>query len=345
MTNLDWPYSIARKAILAFDSYAARGGSTGALHLDANENPYAPPPLVGVKNFNRYPEQQPAALRHRLADVYGTKPERIMFGRGADEGIEILLRTFCEDGKDSVLICPPTFGYYATCAAIQGANIIEVPLDKNYQWDIKGIHKAARKTDALKAIFICSPNNPTGNEIARQAVLDLAKSFPNIFIVVDEAYIEFSETQSFVGDIDEYPNLVILRTLSKAYALAGVRGGSAIADERVIELMLKVLPPYPVPRPVENAVMNALAPAAMGVHAERLEETLVERERMAQELIKSPFVRTVYPSSANFLLLDVQDDEALMAELNKRAIKIRDYRSTTGQTWRHGPTPDLQGGS
>ena len=331
MTNLDWPYSIARKAILAFDSYAARGGSTGALHLDANENPYAPPPLVGVKNFNRYPEQQPAALRHRLADVYGTKPERIMFGRGADEGIEILLRTFCEDGKDSVLICPPTFGYYATCAAIQGANIIEVPLDKNYQWDIKGIHKAARKTDALKAIFICSPNNPTGNEIARQAVLDLAKSFPNIFIVVDEAYIEFSETQSFVGDIDEYPNLVILRTLSKAYALAGVRGGSAIADERVIELMLKVLPPYPVPRPVENAVMNALAPAAMGVHAERLEETLVERARMAQELIKSPFVRTVYPSSANFLLLDVQDDEALMAELNKRAIKIRDYRSTTGR--------------
>ena len=331
MTDLNWPYSIARKAILAFDSYSARGGSTGALHLDANENPYAPPPLVGVKDFNRYPEQQPSALRHRLADIYGTKPERIMFGRGADEGIEILLRTFCEDGQDSVLICPPTFGYYATCAAIQGANIVEVPLDENYQWNIEGIHKTASETANLKAIFICSPNNPTGNEIARQAVLDLAKAFPETFIIVDEAYIEFSDAQSFVADIDDFPNLMVLRTLSKAYALAGVRGGSAIADERVIDLMLKVLPPYPVPRPVETTVMNALAPAAMGVHAERLEESLSERKRMAHALEKSPFVKKVYPSSANFLLLEVKNDDALMSELNKRAIKIRDYRTTTGR--------------
>ncbi len=329
--TLEWPYSIARKAILAFDSYSARGGSTNALHLDANENPYAPPPITGAKDFNRYPEQQPAALRQRLADIYGTKPERLMVGRGADEGIEILLRTFCEDGQDSILICPPTFGYYKTCADIQGTNTVEVPLDENYQWDIEGIHKAAKATDNLKAIFICSPNNPTGNEIKRQAVLDLAQAFPTIFIVVDEAYIEFSEVESFVGDIDDYPNLVILRTLSKAYALAGVRGGSAIADERVIALMLKVLPPYPIARPVENAIMVALAPAAMGVHAERLAETLSERDRMLNELAKSPFVKTVYPSAANFLLLDVKDDEDLMRELNKRAIKIRDYRSTTGR--------------
>jgi len=217
----EWPYSVARKAVLAFDTYSARGGSTNALHLDANENPYAPPPLTGTTDFNRYPEQQPTALRQRLADIYGTKPERIMVGRGADEGIEILLRTFCEDGKDSVLICPPTFGYYKTCADIQGAKTVEVPLDENYQWDIPNIHKTSSDTKNLKAIFICSPNNPTGNEIARQAVLDLAKAFPNIFIVVDEAYIEFSETESFVGDIDSHPNLVILRTLSKAYAFKG----------------------------------------------------------------------------------------------------------------------------
>ena len=329
--QLEWPYSVARKAILAFDSYSARGGSTKALHLDANENPYAPPPLTGTTDFNRYPEQQPTALRQRLANIYCTKPERVMVGRGADEGIEILLRTFCEDGQDSVLICPPTFGYYKTCADIQGAKTVEVPLDENYQWDIPKIHKTASETQSLKAIFICSPNNPTGNEITRQAVLDLAKSFPDIFIVVEEAYIEFADTESFVGDIDTYPNLVVLRTLSKAYALAGVRGGSAIADERVIALMLKVLPPYPIARPVENAIMNALSPAAMGVHAERLSETLAERDRMAKELAKSPYIKTVYPSAANFLLLDVKDDEALMRELNKRAIKIRDYRSTTGR--------------
>lgn len=336
MTNastpiLDWPYSIARKAILAFDSYSARGGSTNALHLDANENPYAPPPLTGTTDFNRYPEQQPAALRQRLADIYGTMPERIMVGRGADEGIEILLRTFCEDGQDAILICPPTFGYYKTCADIQGAKTIEVPLDENYEWDIPNIHKTATETQNLKAIFVCSPNNPSGNEIKREAILELAKSFPNIFIVVDEAYIEFSETESFVGDIDVYPNLVILRTLSKAYALAGVRGGSAIADERVIALMLKVLPPYPIARPVENAIMNALAPAAMGVHAQRLSENLSERTRMATELAKSPFIKTVYPSAANFLLLELEDAPGLMRELNKRAIKIRDYRSTIGR--------------
>ena len=329
--NTDWPYSITRKAILAFDSYSARGGSTNALHLDANENPYAPPPVTGAKDFNRYPEQQPKALRQRLADIYGTKPERLMVGRGADEGIEVLLRTFCEDGQDSILICPPTFGYYKTCADIQGAATIEVPLDENYQWNVEAIKKTAATTSNLKAVFICSPNNPTGSEIARESVLDLAKTFPNTFIVVDEAYIEFSEHESFVDDIDIYANLVILRTLSKAYALAGVRGGVAIADERVIELMLKVLPPYPIARPVENAIMNALAPAAMGVHAERLSETLSERERMFTELSKSTFINKVFPSAANFLLLDVKDDEGLMRELNKRAIKIRDYCSTTGR--------------
>ncbi len=331
MSKLEWPYSIARKAVLTFNSYSARGGSTNALHLDANENPYAPPPVAGAGGFNRYPEQQPSALRQRLADIYDTKPERILVGRGADEGIEILIRTFCEDGQDSILICPPTFGYYKTVADIQGANTVEVPLNDSYQWDVDGIYKAASETNGLKAIFLCSPNNPTGNEIARESVLEMAKTFPDIFIVVDEAYIEFSESRSFVGDITDFPNLVVLRTLSKAYALAGVRGGCAIADERVIELMLKVLPPYPIARPVEKAILSALAPAAMGIHAERLAENLEERERMSQDLTKSPFVKTVYPSSANFLLLEVKDDEALVRELNKRAIKIRDYRSTTGK--------------
>lgn len=329
--SLEWPYSITRKAIRAFHSYSARGGSTNALHLDANENPYAPPPIVGATDYNRYPEQQPAALRQRLSDIYGTSPDNLMVGRGADEGIEVLLRTFCEDGQDSVLICPPTFGYYKTCADIQGANTVEVPLNDNYEWDVEAILKTGAETPNLKAIFICSPNNPSGNEISRNSVIELATAFPDTLLVIDEAYIEFSNSKSFVDEIANHKNLVVLRTLSKAYALAGVRGGVAIADKRVIALMLKVLPPYPIARPVEVAIMNALAPAAMGVHAERLTETLSERERMFIELSKSPYIKTVYPSAANFLLLDVEDDTGLMRELSKRGIKIRDYRKSFGR--------------
>ena len=145
----DWPNSIARKSIVDFVAYSARGGATGALHLDANESPYAPPPVKGAEGYNRYPEQQPSALRQRLADLYGATIEQIMIGRGADEAIEVLLRTFCEAGQDNILICSPTFGYYKTCAQIQGASIIDVPLDENYQWDSKAIISAAEKACLL----------------------------------------------------------------------------------------------------------------------------------------------------------------------------------------------------
>ena len=326
----DWPNNIARKSIVEFAAYSARGGTTGALHLDANESPYAPPPVRGAKGYNRYPEQQPTALRQRLADLYGTITERVMVGRGADEAIEVLLRTFCEAERDEVMICSPTFGYYKTCAQIQGTGIIDVPLGKNYQWDTKAIIKAADKAASLKLIFLCTPNNPTGTIIKDDLVEQLCQRFPKSLIVIDEAYQEFSSAPSYTLKTQDYQNLVVLRTLSKAYALAGVRGGVAIADPRVIELMLKVLPPYPIARPVEDAIMTALSPAAMSTHAARLTEWLSERERMLEALKASPFIEKVYPSDANFLLIDVQDDEALMQELSKRQVKIRDYRKTTG---------------
>jgi histidinol-phosphate aminotransferase/imidazoleglycerol-phosphate dehydratase/histidinol-phosphatase len=326
----DFPNNIARKAIVDFAAYSARGGATGALHLDANESPYAPPPVRGAEGYNRYPEQQPLALVQRLADLYGTTPERLMVGRGADEAIEVLLRTFIEDGKDSILICSPTFGYYKTCAQIQGADIIDVPLTSDYEWDTDAIIEAAGKAKNLKVIFLCTPNNPTGTVITDDLVEHLCAKFPNVLIAVDEAYEEFSSTQSYISKVADYPNLIVMRTLSKAYALAGVRGGVAIADPRVIDLMLKVLPPYPIARPVEDAILAALSPAAMSTHAARLTEWLSERERMFSELQKSPFIKKVWPSEANFLLIDVQDDDALMRELSRRNVKIRDYRSTTG---------------
>jgi len=327
----NWPNTITRQAILDMQAYSARGGSTDALHLDANENPYAPPPVSSTKDFNRYPEQQPAALRTRLASLYGARPEQVMVGRGADEGIEILLRTFCEAGEDNILICPPTFGYYKTCAQIQGVGTLEAPLRDDFTWDQALILKQAKQAKNLKAIFICTPNNPSGNEVTQSFIEQLCRDFPNTLIAVDEAYNEYSDMPSFAGRIDEFPNLFVMRTLSKAYALAGVRGGVAIADPRVIDMMLKVLPPYPIARPVELAIMKALSPSAMSVHADRITETIEQRARMAEELTRSPFVKTVYPSAANFLMLDVQDDTSLFAELAKRNVKIRDYRQSTGK--------------
>ena len=326
----NWPENIARKAIVDFAAYSARGGSTSALHLDANESPYAPPPVKGAAGYNRYPEQQPPALLQRLADLYGTTTDRLMVGRGADEAIEVLLRTFCEDGQDNILICSPTFGYYKTCAQIQGAGIIDVPLTQDYQWDTKAVLKAAKSAKTLKVIFLCTPNNPTGTVITDDLVEQLCTACPNTLIVIDEAYEEFSSAPSYISKTETYQNLIVMRTLSKAYALAGVRGGVAIADPRVIKLMLKVLPPYPIARPVEDAILAALSPAAMSTHAARLEEWLSERERMFTELQKSPYIAKVWPSEANFLLINVKDDEALMRELSRRQVKIRDYRSTTG---------------
>ena len=324
---IDWPASIARKTVLDFKAYSARGGATGALHLDANESPWTPPPVAGAEGFNRYPEQQPAGLRTRLADLYGVRPEQIMIGRGADEAIEVLLRTFCEAGQDSILVCPPTFGYYETCAAIQGAGIIKAPLRPDFSYNADLIKSKIKRAGAgLKMAFLCSPNNPTGNIIEPKTVMDLCAAFPEILIVIDEAYEEFSSQGSFASQIDDYPNLVVLRTLSKAYSLAGVRLGTAIADPRIIDLMLKALPPYPIARPVEVAVMNALTPAAMPVHEARLKLWKSEKMRMAKALKASPYVNTIFPSEANFLLLDIIDDEALLSALRKYQVKIRDFR-------------------
>ena len=325
-----WPKSIARKSVVAMRPYSARGGATDALHLDANENPYAPPPVVGASGYNRYPAQQPAKLVNRLANLYSVEPQQLMVGRGADEGIECLLRAFCEAGQDSILTCPPTFGYYKTCADVQGAGIVEVPLSAAYEWDMPSV-KVAGKDPSVKMVFLCSPNNPTGNSLTCKAILDLCKTLPETLIVVDEAYIEFSSQDSLADQIGTVRNLVVLRTLSKAYALAGVRGGALLADPAVIELLLKVLPPYPIARPVETTILNALAPSAMAVHTQRLTETLSERDILAKALAKSDFVDTVYPSDANFLLLEINNADALFAKLRQFNVKIRDYRSTTGR--------------
>ena len=262
-----------------------------------------------------------------------------MVGRGADEGIECLLRAFCEAGEDSILTCSPTFGYYKTCADIQGAGVVDVPLSASYEWDVPAIKKAA-KADAVKMVFLCTPNNPTGNSLKRDVILDICTSLPETLIVVDEAYIEFSYQESLADKIGDVKNLVVLRTLSKAYALAGVRGGAVLAHPSVIALLIKVLPPYPIARPVESAILNALAPSAMAVHAQRLEETVSERQRLSDGLAKSEFVETVYPSDTNFILLEINNADALFKRLQQFSVKIRDYRSTIGRVRVSVGSPD-----
>ncbi len=326
MSNNNWPISITRPAIAAMSAYSARGGSTGALHLDANESPWTPPPSdTSVKNYNRYPAQQPNSLRDRLAGLYGTTPDRLMLGRGADEAIDILLRTFCEARQDKILICTPTFGYFKTAADIQGASIIDVPLTDEFKWDTAAIQRAITSHEP-KIIFLCSPNNPTGNSLAADAAIALCVDNPETLIVVDEAYVEFSPQPSLIPLQDKYRNLIITRTLSKVYGLAGVRMGVCIADPEIINLMLKVLPPYPIPRPVEKAVNLALAPAAMAVHKTRLALWKSERKRVYSALKASPFVETLYPSDANYILFKTRDEAGLLAALNQSHVKIRDFR-------------------
>jgi len=321
-----WPSSIARKAIRDFAAYSARGGAGDAIHLDANESPWPPPPAdASVTGFNRYPEQQPSDLRNRLAGLYGVNSENIMMGRGADESIEVLLRTFCEAREDSVLICPPTFGFFTTAAQIQGAKIERAPLKADFSWDPDLIAEKI-KSAGPKIIFLCSPNNPTGNSLSIDVISKLCAVDTNALVVVDEAYIEFSDNDSVAPQIGRIKNLVVLRTLSKAYALSGVRMGVCLAHKDVIALMLKVLPPYPVPVPVKNAVLRALAPSSMAILSKRIEIWKSERARLMKSLPNSSMIETVYPSDANFILFKTCKADALLKTLAKSNVKIRDFR-------------------
>ena len=331
MSGADWAARMTRPAVAGMAGYSARGAATGALHLDANESPWLPAPAdASVEGYNRYPAQQPPELMQRLARLYGVHPGQLMAGRGADEAIDVLLRTFVDPGE-RVVICPPTFGYFATATRIQGGTLVEVPLLNGFAMDESGVMKAAGNA---KVIFLCSPNNPTGNCMRREFALELATANPNTLIVVDEAYIEFSDQPSLAGEVADHRNLVVTRTLSKAYGLAGVRMGVAIADPALIAQMLKVLPPYPVARPVERAVLRALGPAAMSAYSDRIETWSRERARMAEALATSPFVAEVHPSDANFLLFRARDVETMLDTLSRADVRIRDFRSKLPDTFR-----------
>ncbi|MEE4637314.1 MAG: histidinol-phosphate transaminase [Wenzhouxiangella sp.] len=325
------PAALARAEIQALTPYAsarALADSAGVL-LNANENPWPPEGDPGLQ-LNRYPDPQPAALKSRLADVYGVDENRLLITRGSDEGIDLLVRVFCRAGQDRVLVCPPCFGMYALSAKVQNALVIETPLievDGEWQLDKQAIEQAPE----CRLYFLCSPNNPTGNRIEPEVVLDLArKTADHGLVVIDEAYIEFCDDRTLAGHVDRQPNLVVLRTLSKAYALAGCRIGAVIADPEVISLLRRIIAPYPLPTPSVAAAMSALTPAALA----RQQDQLTTLGRLKAELLRQledhPGILQVWPGEANFVLVRVTDARALVSDAFTAGIRLRDQSAQPG---------------
>jgi len=251
MSAVDSVLKLVRPDILALSAYssARKESQGGRVWLDANENPETP--SVHQPLLNRYPEPQPADLVAQLAALYGVRPAQCLVTRGSDEGIDLLLRTFCRAGQDAILITPPTYGMYIVAAGIQGARTVTVSLirEKNFALDAAAVLKAV--TPDIKLVFFCSPNNPTGGLLDRAAVLSVVQTLATrAVVVIDEAYVDFSGQPSLAADIAANPNLVVLRTLSKAFGLAGARVGTTIADPAIIAVLQKVIAPYPVPAPV-----------------------------------------------------------------------------------------------
>jgi histidinol-phosphate aminotransferase len=320
---------LARPEILALppaDISAAADSdfAADAIKLDANENAY--PPLVEgglAARVNRYPEPQPAGLRRTMAALYGVAPENLVVTRGADDAIDILIRTFCRAGVDAVSICQPTFSAYAQFALLQGARVVEARLDDNFDFDRDAFLAAVAGEPDLKLAFLCSPNNPTGNPIAKADLLYVLEALPETIVVLDEAYIEFSDLESLATEAAARENLVVLRTLSKAYGLAGARVGCAIGNAGLIALIARALPPYPLPSLSIAASMATLSPSRRPLHEARIARIKADRERIAGLLAGSPIVTKVLSGGGNFLFLEVDDAEQLAARTRALGIRLR----------------------
>jgi histidinol-phosphate aminotransferase/imidazoleglycerol-phosphate dehydratase/histidinol-phosphatase len=320
---------LARPEILALEPFdiAAQANSAfgpDAIKLDANENPYAPlsegPLAVGL---NRYPEPQPARLRAAMAALYLVTPDALIVTRGADDAIDMLARAFCRSGQDAVAISSPAFAAYAHFARLQGARVVDVPLGPDFAFDPAAFVDGLTNEQNVKLAFICSPNNPTGMEVEPAAVIQVADALPDTIVVLDEAYLEFSNVPSLAAEAARRPNLVVLKTLSKAFGLAGARIGCAVGHPDTIAMAARALPPYPLPSLSIEAAMLALAPARRAIHLERIERIKAERERLAPLLGTSPIVRRVRTGGGNFLFLEVDEPEALAAKLQSLGIRVR----------------------
>lgn len=323
--------SWARPEIVALKPYEHAAWDPSLVRLHANELPWRAPTDSSRVGLNRYPEPQSHALVTRLASLYGVRAEQVLVGRGSDEGIDLLTRAFCRAGSDTIVICPPTFGMYAVAARIQGAGVSSVPLvaERGFVLDVEALLAAVTATTRL--VYLCTPNNPTANSLDPAAVTRVLDALADrALVVIDEAYIEFARAASRAQELDARPNLVILRTLSKAHGLAGARVGAVLASPEIIGLLRKIIPPYALTQLTIEAALAALVPAQLVISGERIQIILRERQRLSAALDQSRLVRKVWPSDTNFLLVEFHD-AAEAFELARRAgLIVRDVRGQLG---------------
>ena len=286
------------------------------IFLDANENSFGSPL---TKWYNRYPDPLQMTLKERLSEIKGVSTANIFLGNGSDECIDILIRVCCEPGKDNILICPPTYGMYEVSANINDVRIKKVNLTPDFQLDVDAI--AGAIDEHTKLIFLCSPNNPTGNSLHREDIEVILNNFDGL-VVIDEAYINFSKHRSFTTQLDEYPNLVVMQTLSKAWGLAALRVGIAFASEEMIQVMNKVKPPYNINQASQELALKALE--EVGQVNDMIREIVKEREALRNALGQLAIVEKIYPSDANFLLVKINDAPGIYHYLLENQIVVRD---------------------
>jgi histidinol-phosphate aminotransferase len=327
--------ALARAEIRALKPYEHAAWDPALERLHANELPWRTPVDASLAGLNRYPEPQPHELVAKLAALYGVAAEQLLVSRGSDEAIDLLVRAFCRAGSDAVLVTPPTFGMYAVAARIQGAAVVSVPLrpERGYALEVEAVIEALGRPapESVKLVFLCTPNNPTGNAAEQDAVTRLlAAAAGRALVVIDEAYVEFAAQPSFAGLLPEYPHLVILRTLSKAHGLAGARVGALLARPEIVALLRKIIPPYAMAQPTIEAALQALSPPALAVCRQRVATLVAERERVATGLRGAPNVRRVWPSAANYLLVEFHDAELAFQRACAARLLVRDLRRQVG---------------
>jgi histidinol-phosphate aminotransferase len=307
--------ALVRKNILQMKPYSsARDEFKGdaEVFLDANENPYPSP-------YNRYPDPLQWKIKEKLAVIKEVNPKQIFLGNGSDEPIDLLIRAFCEPGKHSILITEPTYGMYAVCAEVNDVRIKSVLLTAEYDLDIDGTLGAIDNNTRI--IFLCSPNNPSAALLTREKIIKVVQEFNGI-VVVDEAYIDFAKTKSFVKELNEFPNLVVLQTFSKAWGLAGLRCGMAYASENIINILNKIKYPYNINIQTQELIYDALGKEAQ--KNQWVHEILEQREKFVASLTELTIVKQVFPTDANFVLTRVSDARTIYQYLMERKIIVRD---------------------
>jgi histidinol-phosphate aminotransferase len=299
----------------AYSSARDEFSGDAKVFLDANENPFDDEQL----NWNRYPDPLQKDIKNQLSEIKGIASENIFLGNGSDEAIDLLFRIFCKAEESNIITCPPTYGMYKVSASIHNVENIEIPLTEDFQLDVDAILKATNGQS--KMLFICSPNNPTGNSLRKDDIQYLLGNFSGI-VIIDEAYIDFSAHESWIHQLKSHQNLVVLQTLSKAWGLASARLGMAFANQELIKLLNKVKPPYNISGPSQKLVAESLDKKE--VFDKQVNEILAERDTLNQQLQDIPGIKKVYPTDANFILVKINNAKSSYQKLIEKGIVVRD---------------------